>query len=39
MRNPAWSRDEHIAALNFYLKHPLQIPGKESKGERDIIMN
>ena len=31
MKNPAWSRDEHIVALDFYLKHPLQIPGKESK--------
>ena len=31
MKNPAWSRDEHIVALDFYLKHAPQIPGKESK--------
>ena len=31
MKNPAWSRDEHIVALDFYLKHAPHIPGKESK--------
>ena len=31
MKNPPWSRDEHIVALDFYLKHTPQIPGKESK--------
>jgi 5-methylcytosine-specific restriction protein A len=30
MRNPPWSRDEHIIALNFYLKHNPLIPGKDS---------
>lgn len=30
MRNPPWSRDEHIIALNFYLKHNPHIPGKDS---------
>lgn len=30
MRNPPWSRDEHIIALNFYLNHNPHIPGKDS---------
>lgn len=30
MRNPPWTRDEHILALDFYLRHRPQIPGKES---------
>jgi len=31
MKNPPWSRDEHIIALDFYLKHNPIIPGKDSK--------
>lgn len=31
MRNPPWTRDEHILALDFYLRHQPQIPGKDSK--------
>lgn len=31
MRNPSWSRDEHIIALDFYLRHAPTIPGKNSK--------
>ena len=30
MRNPPWSRDEHIIALDFYLQHAPTIPGKNS---------
>ena len=30
VRNPPWSRDELIIALEFYLRHPTQIPGKLS---------
>jgi 5-methylcytosine-specific restriction enzyme A len=30
MRNPPWTRDEHILALDFYQRHRPQIPGKES---------
>lgn len=30
MRNPSWSRDEHIVALDFYLRHTPIIPGKDS---------
>ena len=30
-RNPSWSRDELIVALDFYLTHPSSIPGKNSK--------
>jgi 5-methylcytosine-specific restriction protein A len=30
MRNPPWSRDEHIVALDFYLRYALSIPGKGS---------
>ena len=30
MRNPSWSRDEHIIALDFYLQHAPSIPGKTS---------
>ena len=30
MRNPTWTRDELIVALDFYLKHRPQIPGKAS---------
>ena len=31
MKNPPWSRDEHIVALDFYLSREPQIPGKDSK--------
>jgi 5-methylcytosine-specific restriction protein A len=31
MKNPPWSRDEHIVALNFYLQHTPSMPGKDSK--------
>ena len=31
MKNPPWTRDEHILALDFYLRHVPSIPGKESK--------
>lgn len=31
MKNPPWSRDEHIVALDFYLRHAPSIPGKASK--------
>ena len=30
MRNPPWSRDEIIVALEFYLRHTPSIPGKKS---------
>jgi 5-methylcytosine-specific restriction protein A len=30
MRNPTWTRDEHIIALDFYLRHQPIIPGKDS---------
>jgi len=30
MKNPNWSRDEHIIALDFYLRHRPNIPGKET---------
>ncbi len=28
--NPPWGRDELILALDFYLRHSEQIPGKQS---------
>ena len=31
MKDPPWSRDEHIVALDFYLRHMPSIPGKDSK--------
>jgi len=31
MKNPPWSRDEHIIALDFYLRYAPSIPGKDSK--------
>ena len=31
MKNPPWSRDEHILALDFYISREPKIPGKESK--------
>lgn len=30
MKNPPWTRDEHIIALDFYLSHLPSIPGKDS---------
>lgn len=30
MKNPPWTRDEHILALDFYLSHLPAIPGKDS---------
>lgn len=36
MRNPPWSRDEHILALNFYLKYNPQIPGKDSNEVKQL---
>ena len=30
MKNLDWSRDEHIVALDFYLRHTPSIPGKTS---------
>ena len=30
MRNPPWSRDELIVALEFYLRHSPSIPDKSS---------
>lgn len=36
MRNPPWSRDEHIVALNFYLKHNPLIPGKDSAEVKNL---
>jgi len=31
MKNPPWTRDEHLLALDFYIKHNPRIPGKDSK--------
>lgn len=31
MKNPPWTRDEHLLALDFYIKYNPRIPGKESK--------
>jgi len=31
MKNPPWQRDEHIVALDFYLRYAPSIPGKHSK--------
>lgn len=36
MRNPPWSRDEHIIALNFYLKYNPQVPGKDSNEVKQL---
>lgn len=30
MKNPPWTRDEHIIALDFYLSHLPNIPGRDS---------
>lgn len=31
MRNPKWTRDEHILAFDFYMRHRPQIPSQTSK--------
>ena len=36
MKNPPWTRDEHIVALDFYLSHAPNIPGKESKEVHEL---
>jgi len=30
MKNPDWTRDEHIIALDFYLSHIPSVPGRDS---------
>ena len=35
-RNPPWSRDELILALDFYLRHRNQIPGKTSSEIQEL---
>jgi 5-methylcytosine-specific restriction protein A len=30
MKNPDWTRDEHIIALDFYLSHMPSVPGRDS---------
>lgn len=35
-RNPTWSRDELILALDFYLRHRDRLPGKESDAIRAL---
>jgi len=36
MRNPAWTRDEHIIAMDFYLRHQTAIPLKGSQEIHDL---
>jgi len=36
MKNPAWTRDEHILALDFYMSHIQNIPGQDSKEVQDL---
>jgi len=36
MKNPAWTRDEHILALDFYMSNIKSIPGKDSKEVQDL---
>jgi 5-methylcytosine-specific restriction protein A len=36
MKNPPWTRDEHILALDFYLKHLPVIPGKDSREIQEL---
>lgn len=36
MKNPPWTRDEHIIALDFYLSHLPSIPGKDSSEVQDL---
>lgn len=35
-RNPAWSRDELILALDLYMTNPASPPGKGSKAVADL---
>lgn len=35
-RNPPWTRDEHILALDFYVRHTPTIPGKSSQEVRAL---
>jgi 5-methylcytosine-specific restriction protein A len=36
MKNPHWTRDEHIIALDFYLSHLPSIPGKDSSEVQEL---
>lgn len=36
MKNPHWTRDEHIVALDFYLQHTPNIPDKDSQEIREL---
>lgn len=36
MKNPPWTRDEHIIALDFYLSHAPHIPGKHSPEVQEL---
>ena len=36
MKNPPWTRDEHIIALDFYLSHLPSIPGKDSSEVQEL---
>jgi 5-methylcytosine-specific restriction protein A len=36
MKNPSWSRDEHLVALNFYLLHTPRIPDKDSSDIKEL---
>ena len=36
MKNPPWTRDEHIIALDFYLSHLPSIPGKDSSEIQEL---
>jgi len=31
MKNPDWTRDEHLLVLDLYLKNPKSPPSEESK--------
>lgn len=36
MKNPPWTRDEHIIALDFYLSNLPSIPGKDSSEVQEL---
>jgi 5-methylcytosine-specific restriction protein A len=36
VKNPAWTRDEHILALDFYLSNMPNIPGRESREIQEL---
>jgi 5-methylcytosine-specific restriction protein A len=36
MKNPDWTRDEHIIALDFYLSHAPSVPGRDSSEILDL---